>query len=144
MIKALHSHDNMICWIDSISLGHTAYLFFLDGKSKRNTDDFTAIHPPVIPRQTYDRRRGESLSRSQFVRMSTSAEFCFELLVNRSGDIESSFSENEKIELGKAGPVRCVDVDLDGRYVVTTAEDKMLKVWIIEDGEGGLRLMNQR
>lgn len=67
--------------------------------------------------------------------------------MNRVGGVESStfsFSEHEKSDLGKAGPVRCVDVDLDGKYVVTAAEDKMLKVWVIGDGEGGLKSMNQR
>ncbi|RDB23684.1 tRNA (guanine-N(7)-)-methyltransferase non-catalytic subunit TRM82 [Hypsizygus marmoreus] len=40
----------------------------------------------------------------------------------------------------KSGPIRCAAVDSSGRYLATSGEDKMLKVWEVE----GLGLLSER
>ncbi|KAH9479543.1 tRNA (guanine-N(7)-)-methyltransferase non-catalytic subunit TRM82 [Psilocybe cubensis] len=52
----------------------------------------------------------------------------------------TAFSNDQKDVLLKSGPVRCAAVDQEFTHVVTSAEDKMLKVWQLD----GLKLLSER
>lgn len=63
--------------------------------------------------------------------------------MNRTGNVLSSsanFPEEEKERVLKSGPIRCVAVDRELKYLVTSGEDKILKLWEID----GLKLLNER
>jgi WD40 repeat protein len=60
----------------------------------------------------------------------------FNDLRRRTGDIVCStvaLSDDDKNELLKSGPVRCAAVDSLGRYIATSGDDKVLKVWSLEE-----------
>lgn len=52
----------------------------------------------------------------------------------------ATFEGSEKDAIVKSGPIRCVDVDASFTHVVTSGEDKQLKVWRLED----LKLLSER
>jgi WD40 repeat protein len=51
-----------------------------------------------------------------------------------------SFEGDDKDALLKSGPIRCVAVDNEYKYLVVCGDDKILKVWEME----GLNLLSQR
>lgn len=55
-----------------------------------------------------------------------------------SGNVLYTTSGRE--DVSKSGPIRCAAVDRSWRYVATSGEDKLLKIWEIE----GLELLNER
>lgn len=57
---------------------------------------------------------------------------------SRSGNVLYTTSGRE--DVSKSGPIRCAAVDRSWRYVATSGEDKLLKIWEIE----GLELLNER
>lgn len=52
----------------------------------------------------------------------------------------ATFEGSEKDAIIKSGPIRCVDVDVWFTHIVTSGEDKQLKVWRLED----LKLLSER
>ncbi|KAJ3543230.1 hypothetical protein NM688_g5882 [Phlebia brevispora] len=64
------------------------------------------------------------------------------LAADRTGNVAYStvqFEGAQKDALLKSGPVRCVAVDTEFKHVVTSGEDKQLKVWELE----GLKLVSE-
>ncbi|KAF9006044.1 hypothetical protein BDQ17DRAFT_1352635, partial [Cyathus striatus] len=51
----------------------------------------------------------------------------------------ATLPEEEKAKLVKAGPIRCTALSSSEKYLATTAEDKILKIWEVE----GLRLSSE-
>lgn len=63
--------------------------------------------------------------------------------MNRTGNVLSSsanFSDEHKERVLKSGPIRCAAVDRELKYLITSGEDKILKLWEID----GLKLLNER
>ncbi|TFK39886.1 WD40-repeat-containing domain protein [Crucibulum laeve] len=66
-----------------------------------------------------------------------------QVLSTTTGDILHStvnFEDEKRGAVIESGPVRCAAVDKSNKYLITTAEDKMLKLWEI----GGLKLLSER
>jgi tRNA (guanine-N(7)-)-methyltransferase subunit TRM82 len=63
---------------------------------------------------------------------------------NRTGHLLHSTAlideEETRKALIKSGHVRCAAVDREFRYLITSGEDKILKVWELE----GLKLLSER
>lgn len=59
-----------------------------------------------------------------------SPEICIDLTSHRTGAILHSTETSEA--LLKAGPVRCAALSASGRNLITSADDKVLKVWDVE------------
>ena len=63
---------------------------------------------------------------------------------NRTGHLLYSTAlideEEQRKSLIKSGHVRCAAVDREFRYLITSGEDKMLKVWELD----GLKLLSER
>ena len=66
------------------------------------------------------------------------ARWDFSLTLLRTGDVRHS-TKNDNGAV-KSGPVRCFAVDNAGKHLLSSGEDKVLKLWEIE----GLKLVNQR
>lgn len=60
----------------------------------------------------------------------------------RTGDVTSRHTLEENVGVIKSGPIRCVDVDCTGRYIAAVGDDKVLKLWEMEDGV--LKIINRR
>jgi len=61
----------------------------------------------------------------------------------RSGEVLHSshkFSEADVACVLKSGPVRCTAVSHDFRYLLTSGDDKLLKLWAVN----GLKLLSER
>ncbi|KAF9475213.1 WD40 repeat-like protein [Pholiota conissans] len=66
-----------------------------------------------------------------------------QVLDSLTGNVLSStanFSEEQKERVLESGPIRCAAVDRDLKYLLTSGEDKMLKLWEID----ALKLLNER
>ncbi|KAJ6519092.1 WD40 repeat-like protein [Mycena sanguinolenta] len=66
-----------------------------------------------------------------------------QVLDSRTGDLIVSTTERQgadKDSLLKSGPIRLAAVDKDGKHLVTSGDDKLLKLWQID----GLKLLNER
>jgi WD40 repeat protein len=50
------------------------------------------------------------------------------------------FSESDVALLLKSGPIRCAAVSQDFRYLLTSGDDKLLKLWAVD----GLKLLSER
>ena len=75
--------------------------------------------------------------------MEGSASFELTTDTRRTGDIlcsSLSLAGDDKIALLKSGPIRCAAVNRSGEYIATTGDDKILKVWSLEE----FRLLSAR
>ncbi|KAI0083845.1 WD40 repeat-like protein [Irpex rosettiformis] len=66
-----------------------------------------------------------------------------QVLNTQTGEViktTARFEGREKDNIIKSGPIRCADVDVSFTHLVTSGEDKQLKVWRLED----LTLLNER
>ena len=61
----------------------------------------------------------------------------------RTGDVISRHTLEENVYSMKSGPVRCLDVDFAGRVIAAVGEDKMLKLWEMDE-RGILKVVNRR
>ena len=50
------------------------------------------------------------------------------------------FTDEARGAVLKSGPVRCAAVDEKSKYLITTGEDKILKLWEVD----GLKLLSER
>jgi tRNA (guanine-N(7)-)-methyltransferase subunit TRM82 len=50
------------------------------------------------------------------------------------------FADEARSAVLKSGPIRCAAVDKNLEYLVTTGEDKILKLWEVD----GLKLLSER
>lgn len=61
----------------------------------------------------------------------------------RTGDVLQStalFTDEARSAVFRSGPVRCAAVDKELKYLITTGEDKILKLWEVD----GLKLLSER
>jgi tRNA (guanine-N(7)-)-methyltransferase subunit TRM82 len=67
---------------------------------------------------------------------------------NRTGTVLSSTYKNriDDESVTRSGPVRCLDVNCEGKRLASVGDDKILKIWelVRQDSDLHLRLMNRR
>lgn len=52
----------------------------------------------------------------------------------------AGFSEEQQQSILESGPIRCAAVDPQMKYLLVSGDDKILKLWAIDD----LKLINER